>query len=62
MDTNLIKERTDILKKDINKLLIDYCHETKLPVDAMQALAIYLESPGNEKRLVHFSIDVGVRL
>lgn len=62
MESELIKERTDILKKDINKLLIDYVHETRLPIEAIQAVALYIEQAGNEKKLSHYNIDIGVRL
>lgn len=61
MESELIKERTDILKKDINNLLINYCHETKLPVEAIQSVAQFVQTPnGNE--LSHFQTDIGVRL
>ena len=61
MESELIKERTDILKKDINQLLINYVHETRLPVEALQSVAIFVDTPEGRK-LTHFSTDLGIRL
>lgn len=63
MDSAKIQERTDVLKQEINKLLIDYVRETNLPVEAMQALAVTAtEVGGEENKLLHYKVDIGVRL
>lgn len=56
METSEVQKRADKLKEDINRLLIDYCTETHLPLEALQAIReVNATSP-------KYIIDLGFRL